>query len=256
MAGATKEGLRNRVIEQRIVRAEEVLDHDGNFREHPQMQQAAMSGILAEIGVAGSLLAYYSERNGGQLTLIDGHMRKSMGGEWPCVITDLNDAEADLLIQAYDPVGAVAAVNHRKLDALRQQMEFQDAAVRVAIDSLYPRDYQPGADGGGPVPPGAAPGQTVRDQVNEGMIPEMELQPYEHYDYLLVLARNVMDWNWLIEHLGISRVNGSTDRRYTKIGLGRAIPADKVIQLLREGEEAKFELAQLKQKLDKKAAKA
>ena len=64
--------LQDRIVEFTRVAADELHDHDGNFREHPNVQKNMMKGILDEIGIAGALVAYKSERNGGALT--DGPM--------------------------------------------------------------------------------------------------------------------------------------------------------------------------------------
>src|SRR5262245_40264929 len=46
-----------------------------------------------QIGVAGALTAYYSKRNGGKLTVIDGHLRKQdFDLDWPTLISDVDDA--------------------------------------------------------------------------------------------------------------------------------------------------------------------
>jgi len=62
--------------------------------------------------------------------------------------------------------------------------------------------------------------------------PAMELQPFEHYDYLVVLASNVNDFAWLCDRLGIKRVDASPVPAKKKIGLGRAIPAARLIAAL------------------------
>jgi hypothetical protein len=73
--------------------------HPGNWREHPAAQAEALKGVLAEVGIAGALLAYRSERQGGALVVIDGHLRKDAAPQrWPVLILDVDDAEADYLL--------------------------------------------------------------------------------------------------------------------------------------------------------------
>ena len=62
--------------------------------------------------------------------------------------------------------------------------------------------------------------------------PTMALQPFEHWDYLVVLCRDVRDWAFLTEKLGIEQVNSSPIPGKKKIGLGRAVPAERLIALL------------------------
>src|SRR4029077_11052587 len=53
----------------------------------------------------------------------------------------------------------------------------------------------------------------------------MELMPFEHYDYILILARNTADWEVLVEEFGLKKVNCSPIAGKVKVGLGRAIDA-------------------------------
>jgi hypothetical protein len=83
------------------------------------VQRDALRGILEQIGIAGALTAYPSERNGGQLTLIDGHLRKQdYDLDWPSLILDVTDEEADFLLASHDPLAALAESDKPKLDAL------------------------------------------------------------------------------------------------------------------------------------------
>lgn len=77
------------------------------------------------------------------------------------------------------------------------------------------------------------PGATEGGRVEDGEeLEKMELQPYEHYDYILVLARNTMDWHWLCEKFGLKRIDSSKVPGKKKIGLGRAVEAGQLIRLL------------------------
>ena len=53
----------------------DLLDNDGYPRRHPQAQRDALRGVLEQIGIAGALVAFHSQRNGGKPTLV-GHLRK------------------------------------------------------------------------------------------------------------------------------------------------------------------------------------
>jgi len=62
--------------------------------------------------------------------------------------------------------------------------------------------------------------------------PEMELRPYEHYDYIIVLARNIHDWNKLANVFGIEKVNAHPVPGKKRIGIGRCVSAEKVLQII------------------------
>jgi hypothetical protein len=119
------------------VPARELLDNDGNPRRHPQAQRDALRGVLEQVGVAGALLAYHSERNGGRLTLIDGHLRKQdFALNWPTLILDVDDAEADLILATHDPLAALAEYDRDKLGALLQQVQAEHRAVSAMLQGL------------------------------------------------------------------------------------------------------------------------
>ena len=69
--------IRDRIKELRRVKADRLRPHPKNWRTHPQRQQDALRGILAEIGYADALLA--RELPDGSLELIDGHLRATSG---------------------------------------------------------------------------------------------------------------------------------------------------------------------------------
>lgn len=129
--------IRDRVVELRRVGRGDVLPNPNNFRTHPEGQREALRGILKEVGIAGAGLAYHSERNGGRLTFIDGHLRdEEIAEQFPVLVTDLNDAEADLLLATYDPLAAMAGADKTRLDALLRDVSTGDAAVQEMLSTL------------------------------------------------------------------------------------------------------------------------
>ena len=127
---------RNRITEVRTMNSDDLKANDGNFKVHPESQKKAFQGVVSEIGKAGALVAYYSERNDGALTLIDGHMRQDSGGEWTVLITDLNDEEADKLLQVYDPISAFADIDQKMLQDLSERASFMDASVGEMVKAM------------------------------------------------------------------------------------------------------------------------
>jgi hypothetical protein len=133
----TGQAIRDRIRDFRRVPAGELLDHDGNPRRHPQAQRDALRGVLEQVGIAAALVAYHSKRNGGQLTLIDGHLRKQdFDLDWPTLILDVSDEEADLLLATHDPLGVLAEYDKPKLDALLQEVRAKSPAVVGMLKEL------------------------------------------------------------------------------------------------------------------------
>lgn len=129
---------RSRIVEVRKVRAEDIAAHPGNWRDHPDAQAEAIAGVMREVGDVGVLLAWHSERNGGKLTLIDGHLRRgiSPGHEYHVAITDLTDAEADYVLATHDPLAAMAKADAGALDALLSTVNSSETGVQKMLADL------------------------------------------------------------------------------------------------------------------------
>jgi hypothetical protein len=129
--------IRDRIQQFQRVPARELLDNDGNPRRHPQAQRDALRGVLEQVGIAAALVAYHSQRNGGRLTLIDGHLRRQdYDLDWPTLILDVTDEEADLLLATHDPLAALAEYDRPKLDALLQEVRARSPAVVGMLKDL------------------------------------------------------------------------------------------------------------------------
>ncbi len=95
--------------------------------------------------------------------MIDGHLRKMEAGdsEIPCLVTDLNDDEADLLLLTYDPIAAMAEADKGILDGLLGQVHSESAAVQDLLKSLAAGELVVSHD------PGEVPGLTDPDAIPE-----------------------------------------------------------------------------------------
>lgn len=113
-------GIRDRIIEFTRIRASELYENPFNFREHPSHQKAALLNALTEYGVTDVLKLYYSQRAGGKLTLLNGHLRRDIAPsfEWPCIITNLSDEEADKDLLFGDALSMLASLNGDMLSKL------------------------------------------------------------------------------------------------------------------------------------------
>ena len=130
--------IKNRVqgLEQKT--AKELQDNKGNWRVHPQFQRDALKGVLDEVGIADALKAYYSKRNSGKLTLVDGHLRKGdyPDLEWPVLILDITDEEADILLASFDPIAALAEANHQKRLELTDGLEAKSKELKTFLGTM------------------------------------------------------------------------------------------------------------------------
>ena len=124
--------IRNRIKELRHVRAGDLRPHPKNWRKHPEEQQNALRGILAEVGYVDALMV--RELPDGSLQIVDGHLRAETtpDAEVPVLIVDLNDAEADKVLATFDPLAAMAEPDEAQLEALLKGIETDSEALARA----------------------------------------------------------------------------------------------------------------------------
>jgi hypothetical protein len=226
--------FRDRILEVRKMKAKELLDNDGNWRIHPDVQKDSLVGVLHEIGKADVIKAYVSERAGGKLMLYDGHLRKTIDPEeeWTVAITDLSDAEADKMLLLGDPIAAMAEMDGRKVLALTDVVNTDDLAVRELLRKME-NEAQHIAD---------EEGEDEEGEQDEKTGPAaMEIMPFEHYDYCLLMFKNELDWLAAVDTLNLEK--RGDQRKTHKVGLARVIDGKRVIARL---QKAEFELAAIK----------
>jgi hypothetical protein len=206
------------------IRVQEIEDHPQNYRTHPQRQREALSATIGEIGWYGYPDVYRTED--GKYRLIDGHLRKQTllekYGETATIevnVTDMTDDEAKKALLTHDPLSAMAELDAVLLESLLAETEFDSAALRCLVDDLelsaveemQVEDSQP----------------NVSCDVN---VEDMELRPEEHYDFIMVMADNVNDWNRLVSLFDLPHVKLS--RTHRRIGLARAVRASTVLEMI------------------------
>ena len=78
-----------------------------------------------------------------------------------------------------------------------------------------------------------------QDDKAQDAVPEMELHPFEHYDYLVVLFKDTFDFTRALDLFGVEREGFTVTKGVRKIGLGRCIDGAQVIAMfdkIRRGE--------------------
>jgi hypothetical protein len=127
--------IRDRIKELRRVKASELIPNPRNWRTHPQAQRDALRGVLAEVGIAGAVIARETDAG---LMLIDGHLRAETTGDTviPVLVLDVNEAEADLILATHDPLGAMAEVDADKLEAVLSELNTANDALRDMLSQL------------------------------------------------------------------------------------------------------------------------
>jgi hypothetical protein len=129
--------FRDRIVELIRVPASELGRNSLNWRVHPKAQKDALSGVLADIGFVGALIARRLED--GSLELLDGHLRAEVSGDElvPVLVVDLDEDEANKVLATFDPLSAMAERDKSALRSLilsiRQDESLTDGGYLDAL---------------------------------------------------------------------------------------------------------------------------
>ena len=210
---------KNRIIGSGTADPRKLVPNPENWKIHPEQQQSTMKDALKEIGWVQQVVV---NKTTGRI--VDGHMRVTLAieqdeKEVPVLYVNLSEDEEKKALLTLDPVGAMAGSNVGS---------YEDLAASVTTDSLWIRELMKYGAGNE-----VEEEKEDEEAPEEKEIPQMELQPFEHYDYIVLLFRDSQDFSRVCELLDIQRsafkVPNSTKQ---KIGLGRVVDGAKAIAKL------------------------
>jgi len=177
-----------------------------------------MRGLLERLGYVNALLV--RDLGDGTYQVLDGHMRLEIAQgatDVPVLLLDVTEEEAALILATHDPIGDLALPDAESSDALARAVWTDNEAINTVLrDLLLPDSTPEGAD---------------RGRASDVRL-ELAPQPYEHYDYVVLLARNTFDFHRLCALLQIERQEFTVPGGAKKMGLGRCVDAAKVLDLL------------------------
>ena len=127
--------MKDRVKELRRVPASELRANPKNWRRHPPSQEAALRGVLEDIGFADAVIARETDDG---LELIDGHLRQEVMGDQvvPVLIVDVTEEEADKMLLTYDPLAMMAHADQDQLLHLLRDTQFESKAVNDMLEAV------------------------------------------------------------------------------------------------------------------------
>jgi len=208
-----KISIRDRVIDFRRVKASDLRKHPQNWRLHPESQRSALMAMFDEVGFVGAVLT--RQESDGTLQILDGHLRVDLlpEEEVPVIVTDLSEDEGKKILATYDPLSQMTMTDDKALAGILAEVGLDDhAELRKMFADVQSAMHQEE--------------QTDSDAQRE--VPGMELQPHEHYDYLVVLATTSNEWNVLCDKLGLKPVRTRKGKATC-----RALRAKDLLRLLR-----------------------
>lgn len=132
---------RNRITEVGEESPSNLLANPRNFRRHPKHQQAALEGVLDEVGWVQDVIV--NKRTG---YLIDGHLRVELAMRHgvesvPVKYVDLSDDEEKIVLSTFDPISALATRDREVLADLLREVTTDNESVRAMVDDLASKNH-------------------------------------------------------------------------------------------------------------------
>ena len=205
----------------------DVKPHPENPNTHSETQIATLADLIQSIGwrfpivvsklsgfiIAGHARLAAAERLGLEKVPVDYQDFASKEDEITQLLADNKIPE----FARRDP--------HMERDLLKQLLDANASTILAGYSPTEVEDLLKKA---------AAEGETA--PLGEHEIPAMELQPHEHYDYIVLIFKHDYDWLNALQALGVKDVDWSSVPGKKKIGLGRVLDGTSVLSQLRHAE--------------------
>ncbi len=213
-------GLRNRIVGSGMEDPAKLLAHPKNWRTHSADQEAAVEGLLEEIGWVNSVVV--NKKTG---RIIDGHLRVELAKKRnekkiPVVYLSLSEKEEDLVLTMLDPLGDLAGIDAKKLEALLKDLDPSSVSLQKMIADL---EEELGI--------GRENAEDLEPLLDQGI----QLEPGK--EYVVVMCEGDQDWMELKSALGLRSVRRGGYRSgspFDAVGTERVLKARRVLKLFKK----------------------
>lgn len=131
----TRARWRNRIVGSGTKPASEFNPNPLNWRTHPAVQQAALTGVMSDVGWVQQVVVNVTTGN-----LLDGHLRVEMAlarnEDVPYVEVEVTEAEEHLILATLDPIGALAETDEARQRQLLDLIDAQSGDIQDLLDSM------------------------------------------------------------------------------------------------------------------------
>ncbi len=197
-------------------------ENPNNWRKHPDDQLSTLKDLIEnpEIGWAAPLL--YNERT---KRLIDGHARRSVVSPdtlVPVLIGNWTEEAEKIILASLDPVGAMANGDQEIYHALTESVEADSLWVRELLHHTLSQTMPGSVD----------PDMDMAENIPDIDLPGMELQPFESYDYVMLMFKDTQNFQQACERFGLKKVQVKYPGGTKKVGVGRVLDGAQFLQNL------------------------
>jgi len=233
MTKKTQKPWKNAIVGNAEIDPKTLMPHPENWRLHGDTQTRTMDDVLAEVGWIQQVVV--NKRSG---RIVDGHLRVKLAIEReeplvPVVYVDLSDEDEKKALLTLDPISGLADSDIEQFTSLVAGMETDSLWIRELMDTTGKKMLEQGDEESEENKNGEG------ESESESNLPEMELQPFEGYDYIMLLFKSTQDFASACDKLEIQKVKVTHEGGLTKIGLGRVIDGARAIKMLSEESKEK-----------------
>lgn len=127
--------IRNRIVGFKAIPGADLEPHPDNWRTHPEQQQTALRASLTTLGITDALVVRKKPGKNSGYQILDGHCRKDLAPEveWPCLVLDLSDQEAQAMLATHDQITAMAETDGRALSDLIKALGGTENELLTAV---------------------------------------------------------------------------------------------------------------------------
>lgn len=191
-----------------------------NPNVHSAAQIAAIAAVLDGNGIRQSIVV--SKRSG---LMVRGHGRLDAAimlgyPEFPVDYQDYDSDEAETADMIADNrLSELSEMDDNSLVKLLSEMKSVGHDIELA--GFTEKEF-------------AALTQVSIENNKDEVIPRMEIQAFEHFDYIVFLFRDIRDWLRCIQLLGVTDVNYSivTSKKCKTVGIGRCLNGTNLLSKL------------------------
>lgn len=220
---------KNSIVGHDNVDPKTLMPNPENWRLHGDLQSRTMDDVLSEVGWIQQIIV---NKTTGKI--VDGHLRVKLSIERneplvPVTYVELSEDEERKALLTLDPLSGLADADIEQFTNLVTGMDTDSLWIRELMDSTRSKILNDDAEDEKENEEGAG-------GADEENIPEMELQPFEGYDYVMLIFKNTQDFHSICDKLKIKKVKITHPGGMTKIGMGRVIDGVDAVRLLSKGE--------------------
>lgn len=214
--------IKNRIVGHGEADPREITANPRNWREHPEEQVSALTGILAEVGWCQSVIV-----NRATGRLIDGHLRVRLAvdrGERtvPVVFVDLSEDEENTVLATLDPVALLAGRDEAAFRDLLEGLDPETAELQRFVHDLEEECGVVGPEDDG-------------DEEEDEVLLDQAVQHEPGREYVLITCEQAGDWERLRSVLGLQLVRRGGYKEgsaFDATAVERVVPAKRLFAVL------------------------